>query len=285
MSENKDEQPKLNTPEKNPNIFYKIKGFFAKTFHNFGKIFFPSNIKCLVCGDDLKQVQDIEVCDKCMQKLEFITDDKCCNRCGAPVTGEAKFCLNCKSGDREFDLGRSVFVYKDDIARLIAGFKYKNRPYLHKTFGLFLAELLKELDWEIDFIMPIPLTPARLKWRGYNQTELLARVVSEKSGIPLDTTTLIKEKDTDSQATLNLQERRKNLRSSFKVTDKNTIKGKRILLIDDVMTTGSTANACANVLKKSSAERVFIITIAHGKVDLPLQSNLNNAEKVIKSVK
>ena len=92
---------------------------------------------------------------------------------------------------------------------------------------------------------------------------------------------MVKIKDTDSQASLTLQERRKNLQSSFKVLDKYAVRGKKILLIDDVMTTGSTANACTNALKKAHADKVFVLTIAHGKMEIPTQSNIKDVKKDI----
>ncbi|MBQ7977044.1 MAG: ComF family protein [Clostridia bacterium] len=260
------------------NVFGTCASMFVKLYHSACSVFFPSNIKCLICGDDLKEKQDIEICDACKFKLQFLSDTTTCARCGAPITGQGQYCLNCQNGDCEFDIARSVFVYEGEIRHLIAGLKYNNKPYLSRTLSQYIAEKYKELGWEADLIVPVPLSSARKKWRGYNQAELLAEGVSDVIGVPINTETLIKIKDTDAQATLNLSERRKNLRESFKVMDKYAVKGKRILLIDDVMTTGSTASACTHELKKAHASRVMVLSIAHAKTEIPTETTKNSAE-------
>lgn len=260
------------------NVFGTCAGVFVKLYNHACSLFFPSKIKCLICGDDLKEKQDIEICDACKCKLKYLTETECCERCGSPMTGQGKFCLNCQNGDCDFDIARSVFLYEGEVKHLISGLKYNNKPYLSRTLSQFLANKYKELGWEADLIIPVPLSPARKKWRGYNQAELLAEGVSDATGVPINTETLVKIKDTDAQATLNLSERRKNLRESFKVMDKYAVKGKRILLIDDVMTTGSTASACTHELKKAHASRVMVLSIAHAKIEIPTETN-NNSTK------
>ncbi len=260
------------------NVFGNCAGIFVKIYHKACTVLFPSNIKCLICGDDLKQKQDIEICDKCRLKLREITESECCTRCGSPIAGQGKFCLNCQGGDVEFDIARSVFVYENEVKHLISGLKYNNKPYLSRTLSCFLAEKYKSLGWQADLIIPVPLSESRKKWRGYNQAALLAEGVSDIIGVPINTEALVKIKDTDTQASLTLAERRKNLKESFKVVDKYAVRGKKILLIDDVMTTGSTANACTHELKKAHADRVLVLTIAHGKPEIPTQSNINSAK-------
>lgn len=248
-------------------------------------MFFPAHIKCIACGDDLPEVREIEVCDKCMREFEFISENQCCRSCGAPVVGEAKFCFNCKDNTREFDVGRSVFVYDGQIEKLIAGLKFNNKPYLSRTLGKFLAKLYEETGWEVDLVVPVPMTAARKKWRGYNQAELLAEEFCATTGLPINTESLIKIKDTDEQKELSMQDRQKNIRDAFGVSDKYAIKGKNILIIDDVMTTGATASACAGALKKAHANRVYVLTIAHGKPKIPTQNNIDDVKSVINSVK
>ena len=278
-------QKHTNKDNKKKNFFGVCSRIFIGLYKTTCKILFPANIKCIACGDDLKQKQDIEVCDKCMKQLEFIQEDACCQNCGAPILGEGKFCLNCKNEEKDFDIARSVFIYKDKIKQLIAGLKYNNKPYISRTLGMFLVEKYKEMRWDVDMIIPVPLSESRRKWRGYNQAELLANVVSDSIGKPINTEALVKIKDTDSQAGLTLQERRKNLRSSFKITDRYIVKNKNILLIDDVLTTGSTASACAKALKKSRAKNVYVLTIAHGKMDIPTQNSLTDIKNLMKSTK
>ncbi len=272
---------KISKNPKRPNAFGKCANVFVKLYHRACSVFFPSNIKCIVCGDDLKEKQDIEICDKCQCKLHKITESECCARCGAVITGQGQYCLNCQNTDREFDIARSVFVYENEVKKLIAGLKYNNKPYLSRTLSNYLAILYKELGWQADLIIPVPLSENRKKWRGYNQAELLADGLSDLINVPINTETLVKIKDTEAQASLSYLERRKNLRASFKVLDKYAVRGKKILLVDDVMTTGSTANACANVLKKAHADRVMVLTIAHGVQEIPTQNKLKIAKNEI----
>lgn len=270
--------PTNGADKKRTNVFGNCANMFVKLYHHACNVFFPSHIKCIVCGEDLKQKQDIEVCDKCQCKLHKITESECCARCGAVVPGQGKYCLNCQNTDREFDIARSVFVYENEVKRLIAGLKYNNKPYLSRTLSNYLAELYKSLDWQVDLIIPVPLSKKRKEWRGYNQAELLADGLSDAVGVPLNTETLVKIKDTDSQTHLSMVERRNNLRESFKVMDKYAVRGKKILLVDDVMTTGATANACANVLKKAHADRVLVLTIAHGLQEIPAENRVNDSK-------
>ena len=263
------------------NVFGECAGMFVKLYHRACSVLFPANIKCLVCGDDLAQKQEIEICEKCRCKLHSITESECCMRCGAPITGQGSYCLNCQNYDTEFDIARSVFVYEGEIKHLIAGLKYNNKPYLSRTLSQFLAQKYRDLKWQADLIIPVPLSEARKKWRGYNQAQLLAEGVSDILGIPVNTETLVKIKDTETQASLGLTERRNNLLSCFKVLDKYAVRGKKILLIDDVMTTGSTASACTHELKRAHAGRVMVLTIAHGKQDIPTQSGIDSVKNWI----
>ena len=268
-------------PRKNRKTNSMFKGLYNKLL----KVIYPAYIKCIVCGDDLPEVRQIEVCDKCACSLNFISENQCCACCGAPVHGESKACFNCKDTKRFFDKGRSVFVYEGHIEKLIAGLKFNNKPYISRTLGRYLAKLYTELGWQADIVVPVPMTDARKKWRGYNQAELLTQVFSEETNVPINTEILVKVKETDEQKELSLKDRQNNINDAFRVTDKYYTKGKNILIIDDVMTTGATANACANALKKAYADNVMVLTIAHGRPKIASQDNLEDIKSVINSVK
>ncbi len=263
----------------------KRDSFFGALYQKIHNMFFPARIKCIICGDDLPEVREIEICDRCKCKLNYISENECCACCGAPVVGEAKYCFNCKDNDREFDLGRSVFVYEGEVEKLIAGLKFSNKPYISRTLGRCLGELYKELNWQVDVVVPVPMTAARRKERGYNQAELLAEEFCESTKLPINTEVLVKIKDTEEQKELSMRERQKNIQNAFKVTDKYFVKNHNVLIIDDVMTTGATASACAAALKKAHANRVFVLTIAHGRPKIPTQNNLDNIKSIINSVK
>ena len=238
----------------------KLKLFFAKLFKKTNDVLFPANIKCLLCGRDLPQKQDVEFCSACMKKLCFV-DENCCKTCGVKLKLK-NVCENCASTKRDFDICRSVFVYNEHSAGLIKGFKYSNKPFVHRTLGVLLAKKFEELKWQVDFVVPVPITKKVRKQRGFNQTELLADKMAEIANLKVEKNILQKTKDTQHQASLGFVERQQNIAQSFEVLDKSTVKGKTILLIDDVLTTGATLCACAQVLKKAGAKHVFALTVA-----------------------
>ena len=113
-----------------------------------------------------------------------------------------------------------------------------------------------------DLIIPVPLHPKRLRWRGFNQSVLLARQVSREYAIPLDPFVVYRNKETPPQTQLTEDERRKNVRGAFSLNDQKSVKGKRILLIDDVYTSGATVNECSRALKRGGAKEVYVLTLA-----------------------
>lgn len=249
-----------------------IKKFFGKIFDGFSKILFPSKIKCVLCGEDLKQKQEIEICKKCLKQITFIDENHCCLRCGELITGQGHYCLNCMNHKRKFDIARSVVVYEGPVQQLIYGFKFGGKPYLSATIGNMMAQKLSFLNWNFDAIVPVPVSKSRLKERGYNQALLLANQIAPYFNKPVFEV-LEKYKQTKDQVGLNFQERQQNLEGSIKVCQKDQVVGKSILLVDDVMTTGATANICAEQLFKAGAKSVMLLTFAHSIVKL-------NTEKI-----
>lgn len=267
--------------ETKKNIRYKLK--VAKDW--LLNLVFPKHMKCLVCGRDLKETSEIEFCDTCLVEMEKI-GDKCCEKCGCKLIAEEKFCLNCQSKERHFDIGRSCYVFDGSVRHLIHQLKFGNKPYIARAFAPALRDKLKELDWDYDVIIPVPLFPNHKKERGYNQSERLAMELMKYVDKPVNTTALVKIKDTSKQLTLGYSDRLSNLDGAFKVEDKESIKGKNILLIDDVMTTGATANACSEVLRKAKVKSIKVMTVAHGIVKLPVVEgeNLEDLEKDAKKI-
>ncbi len=225
-------------------------------------ILFPRDIKCLVCKEELSHNTLYSICDICMDELPFIRG-KICLRCGQPLANESNYCLNCKNHKSEFKASRSVFLYRGAIRRMIKNLKYDNMKYLAKTFGNFIASEVMNYSVKFDVVIPVPLSERRKKIRGYNQAYLLCGALKDKLHLDVREEVLLKTKHTSSQAYLSVGERRKNLENSFKVSDKTLVKGKTILLVDDIYTTGSTLNECAKTLKKAGAKEVYCVTLAH----------------------
>ncbi|MCL2335701.1 MAG: ComF family protein, partial [Endomicrobia bacterium] len=163
-----------------------------------------------------------------------------------------------------FDAMRSAYRYKDRIRKLILKFKYSGRTYLAADFAAALAKKAKEEGFaeKADIVVPVPSHLLRRIKRGYNQAELLARETSKLLNIPHRSGILLRKKLTKPQFKLSKTEREENIKDSFFVAENAVIKGKNILLIDDIATTGATASACAGALKKAGAKKVFVLTLA-----------------------
>lgn len=227
------------------------------------KLLFVDNASCIVCDDEISGENQYGLCDKCFKKLEFI-GDKCCIRCGKPSDNEAKYCLLCQNETRYFDMARSAVKYKGDIQRLILEYKFHNKRYLGKYLAKFIEHVVEEYNLKYDIVVPIPLSKAREKERKYNQvTEMLRHT---KLSPVVDA--LTKTRDNERQSLMAGKERRDNVHGVYAVTDKAVVKGKCILLVDDIITTGATVNEASRVLMVAGAKSVTAISVAHAEYRL-----------------
>lgn len=160
-----------------------------------------------------------------------------------------------------FTLARSVYTYEGDILTAVHRFKYGGKIILARPLGQLLAEAAVGLDVRPDIIVPVPLHKRRLRTRGFNQSLLLANEVSRRVDAGLDYLNLRRVIPTKPQISLKAKARERNVAGAFRVEDPVMFKGKKVLLIDDVFTTGATIKACAKALKKAGAE-VFALTLA-----------------------
>ena len=228
---------------------------------------FPSNLTCIFCGGELEE-ENKNICKNCLKNLPVV--EKICLRCGSPISSKADYCLTCKNSQRSFDLARAPFIYKDMICDIIYNFKYNGKKYLAKHLAEFMFKTFKEIEKEIlnvDIVVPVPLHIKKRKQRGFNQAELLAKELSKMIDSKLDCNGLVREKNTKTQTKLSYLERQENLKDAFVVKNKKDFKGKVVLLVDDVLTTGSTANHCSKVLKEAGAKAVYVLTFATTESD------------------
>ena len=232
--------------------------FLERLWKKFKKYFFNENWRCLVCGREI--FENEHFCKDCYKELPFIRGP-ICNHCGRQLNSFQNYCTTCKGVLTNVDLARSVFNYDKPISTLIRKAKYYNGRYILDTFSeyLFLAYCKNYIN--ADVICCVPMTEKSFRKRGYNQSKILAQGVAERVGIPF-TDCVLKIKETKRQAKLDRENRLKNLVGAYKVTRKKEISGKRVLIVDDVSTTGATSEALAQKLKKAGASEVYLLTIA-----------------------
>ena len=195
------------------------------------------------------------VCRACLNELPKHPKTTC-PQCGLSSGGQ--LCGSCISSPPDFDATHSVFLYDFPIDSMMVRYKYGNMLSLYSFFGQMLSE--KVASETVDLIIPMPMHPARIKERGFNQAHEIAKVLSKKCKEKLDFKSAKRHKLTPPQASLPLKERVKNIKGAFKVT--GDLSGKRIAIVDDVMTTGASLNELAKTLKKSGASHVECWVIA-----------------------
>lgn len=221
---------------------------------------FPLDFTCNVCGKEMINPSKSGLCPDCEKNLRY-NDGDICLVCGRPHSSETDYCLECQNNERVFEFSRSPLIY-DGIAKdLIWKFKFFNARYLAKYFCQLMADTYNKFPYKTDVVVSVPISKSRLITRGYNQSELLAKGLSNMLGLDFQPDGLVKIKDTPDQVGLTKAERMENLDKAF-VANKEIVKGKNVLLIDDVLTTGSTANECAKSLLKVGATNVQVLVIA-----------------------
>lgn len=221
--------------------------------------------RCLKCGKVLPEVGYL--CERCVDEINFITAPYC-HKCGQPLVteniSEKALCAGCLSRKRScFRLSRSAMVYDDSDKNLILAFKFMDKTENATLLAAMLSVAGKDIfDAGADVIVPVPLHYTRLIKRRYNQSALIAQKLEKIVHLPVDAVSLVRHKKTRPQVEFSGRERVINVKNAFTVKYPEKIKGKRIVLIDDVMTTGSTLKECATVLTKAGAKSVDILTVA-----------------------
>ncbi len=227
-------------------------------------ILFP--IESCVCGKYSKEA----VCNKCWSEVILITT-LACKKCSKPYYNQylhsekiELICEECAEIPLYFERSISYGIYQDVMIKIIYEYKFNNKVYISKFLGKKLSTLIKNEDdyKNIEIIISVPMYKNKERRRGYNQSYLLAKEIAKDLKLKLIKNILIKIKDTEPQSKKPMRERRQNIRGSFFVKDPMKIKGKEILLIDDVFTTGSTVNECSRILRQAGAKKIYVATIA-----------------------
>lgn len=235
-----------------------------KIFTKILDLIFPEQFTCNFCGEELKEHSSSGLCENCESALIKNNGNKC-QKCSSPILDESKYCLNCQNNKRYFDSASSVFVYTGVAKTLINRFKTSNQKYLYKTLVYYMLNEFAEKNFPADILVSVPMSDKKLKKRGYNQSALLAGELAKRLNVSY-CDCLIKTRDTLGQHELPRAERLTNLNGAFSVTDKNLVKGKSVVIIDDTFTTGSTVSEIAKELYEAGAASVNALCFAATKL-------------------
>ena len=203
------------------------------------------------------------LCAKCWNGFNWISNPKCF-KCGYPFPadldlGPTPMCPHCAAGENDLDFIRSACVYDDFSKNIMLPFKHASNLKYQTIMSRAMINALHDLNLDIDIVMPVPLAWRRLFKRGYNQATLLARPIAKHFGAVLDVDSISRKYKPD-MGHKNAKQRRENVRGVFKVVDPDKIRGKNILLVDDVMTTGATFYELNRILRKAGVSAVYAVS-------------------------
>jgi competence protein ComFC len=243
-------------------------------FEAFASLVFPA--PCRICKRILDTGNRIPICHECIEAIRQPLREPLCSKCGRPIVSTAvtegislPLCHICRSGVYAFDMARSFGAYMPRMSRAILLLKYGNVAPLGPWFARVLADLIPKQSEEFaaDAVVPVPLDQARFRERGYNQAELIAKPLARLLGIPFRSYLLVRTRPRPNHLRLTRRERWETVRGAYAPCERAPVDKLRVLLVDDVFTTGATLDACSRALKGAGASRVVGLTVARA---LPL---------------
>lgn len=244
----------------------KLKERFLKFITSFENALF-ANHSCNSCGREIVDGTEFQMCELCRNKVERLDGDVCA-KCGDKLAVGMMICDHCKDFDYVFKENRSFAYYENSIANIVKGLKFGHKKYLAKDIAEMMLTLGSYFD-DVDVIAFVPISKERERERGFNQAEAIAEELGKLLEIEV-VDALEKVSNGKHQAELSQQERMKNLIGSFaeKENMKDKIKGKVVLIVDDVFTTGATLNECSKTIKNLKPKSVKTVTFAKTKFNL-----------------
>jgi ComF family protein len=224
-------------------------------------VLFPRT--CAACRGDLPRGDGRRVCRPCWDAVPVWTG-LACDVCGLPLPDGGEHCHACRRRRRAFDSCRSAGLFDGSLRACLLGLKYHGRDDLAAPLAGLLLRTYRDSPslGPVDAALPVPMGFWRRHARGYNQAEELAAPFCRAAGLPLLRGALVRRRTTRSQTALDREQRWENVRGAFRVARPQDVRGRRLLLIDDVCTTGATLEACAEALKEAGAKRVYGLTVA-----------------------
>lgn len=230
-------------------------------------LIYPSNIYCISCNKPIFAHDTYSLCPNCREGILWI-NEKACVCCGKALQNgyESSKCLDCLSLEHVFSKGYSCVTYGLKEKEILYNLKYNKKGYLSYKLSEIMGDRLSIEKLDADLIIAVPMNKKKKIKRGYNQAELLAKRLSKLSSIPCSSDILLRDKETEVMNQLSRDARRENMKDAFSINkDKiESIRNKKVLIVDDIFTTGSTADECAKTLMEKGALEVRIITFASG---------------------
>lgn len=252
------------------------------------ELLFPSNIYCICCGNLINKTRPYALCDECLEHIRWV-GERTCNLCGKVMADDnsSEICRDCQHTEHFFDKGFTCMVYGQREKEMVHKFKFNGAAYMGDKLGqIMLDRIRQELiaaekqdgdemydtkspQLSFDLVTAVPMHPKKERKRGYNQSELLAKVVAKGLGIEYNNRVLKREYYKNPMNKLGAEQRHKNIVGAYGkgVCKSSVLNSKRVLLIDDVYTTGSTADECSRLLKEQGADKVYVLTLAAGVGD------------------
>src|SRR5262245_20510980 len=223
-------------------------------------VVFPS--ECAACSELLLQIAGGPLCEPCWRALPRHEGVAC--RCGLPVAAGLSSCPRCRRGRQPFAAGSSLGPYEGSLRTVLHALKFSGRRRAARRLAeaLLEGEPARQLLATSDVVVAVPLHPRRLRERGFNQAELIARELARRAGRAYCADALVRRLDTRPQAGLSAAARRRNVREAFAVRRKAQVAGRTVTLVDDVVTTGATALACGRELLSAGAREVRLLSVA-----------------------
>jgi ComF family protein len=241
----------------------KLKGIWEKLT----ELIFPHSIYCICCGNIIDESRPYALCNDCMEHFRWANEKTCC-KCGKLLSenNRKELCYNCQENIHYFDRGFTCAQYGIYEKKVIFNLKYKRKTYLSKIIAEIMYDRMLLEQIKYDIVIPVPIHWKRLKKRGFNQTELIAKYFVKLQNATLNSKCLVRTKQTDASKKLNPEERKLNLIDAFNINKYciGYIEGKNVLVIDDIYTTGATADAISKILKNAGVNKVYFLTFVAG---------------------
>lgn len=237
--------------------------FLSPIYDSFLTLIYPQS--CQICLNSVEKQADGYACRKCWEETNvFNGNETLCNKCGAFLLDtSSNFETFCRRCDEDFyDKAKAIGKYEK--ALLVTILNLKHTAYIPKTVSDLFHKTFVDSDFQdADLIIPVPLSNKRFAERGFNQAEIIAENLAKQTGLTFDKTSLRRKVHTEKRrAGMDRKSRQESVKNAFEVVSPRLIEGKKILLIDDVFASGASISNCAKALKKASAEKVYVLTLA-----------------------